>query len=297
MPLVTVAVPVHNGARTLRKCLESLAAQTCNSFKVIVFENASTDESRAIAESFSKIDNRFEVRPSSTFLSVEQNFSRAISEAAQDSEYFCLRSSDDYATKNFLADLCSALTSHPEAALAVSPFIFLRSDGNEYIRSRHAMARNRQAVAEIQRHFGARYKGVFLPGPWYHGLYRSEHAAAYLLDSFRLFPHPWGVDKLVVYKMIADHGIVFVPGAVFYKEIGSDSRSKYAPKVLSDALRRRYMYYSACMDMDLHRNSLGLIDAIHSRWHAWKVAGHHTGSRATQLLKLAFGLEKKIGHR
>jgi hypothetical protein len=114
-----------------------------------------------------------------------------------------------------------------------------------------------------------------------------------LLESFKLFPYPWGVDRLVIYKMIADLGIVFVPSVIFYKEDGSDSRSKYGPKTLSDALRRRYMYYSACMDMELHRNSLGVFDAVHSRWHAWKIAGHHTGTRALQLLNVVLGLKKK----
>lgn len=289
MPLITVAVPVHNGAKTLPKCLESLAAQTCSSFKVIVFENASTDESRAIAESFAKSDSRFEVRPSPVFLDVEKNFSRAISEAAQNSRYFCLRAADDYSSKNYLEDLCDALTINPQAALAVSPVTSLRPDGIEQVRSKLAAAKQQSRANERQR-----YKGSSFPGSWYYGLYRSKSAAPYLLESFRLFPYPWGMDKLVIYKMIADLGIVFVPSAVFYKVDGSDSRAKYAPKTLPNALRRRYLYYSACMDMDLHENSLGVVDAIHSRWHAWKVAGRHTGTRTIQLLKLVLGLKKKI---
>ena len=287
MPLVTVAVPVHNGDETLPKCLESLAVQTCNSFKVIVFENASTDESRAIAERFAKSDSRFEVRQSSTFLTAAQNFSRAVSESAQDSQYFCLRAADDYSSRNYLEDLCNALSSHPEASLAVSPVAYLQPDGREHIPTRHS-------VVEFQSHTNERYQGFVFPGSWYYGLYRSEKAASYLLNSFRLFPYPWGMDRLVVYKMIADLGIVIVPSATFYCQINTESNIKYAPKSLSEALRRRWKYYSACMQMDLHKNSTGPIDAIHSRLHAWKIAGRHTGTRAKQLLRLAFGLRKKI---
>ena len=289
MPLVTVVMPVHNGAKTLNKSLESLAEQTCNSFKVIIFENASTDESRSIAESFARRDSRFEVRPSRTFLTAVQNFRRAIFEGAQNTEFFCMRAADDYSPKNYLEELRSALSAHPGAALAVSPVAYLQPDGGEHIPTRHS-------VAEFQSHAYERYKGLVFPGSWYYGLYRSEKAAGYLLDSFTLFPYAWGVDRLVVYKMIADLGLVFVPSTTFYCQIGSESDVKYAPKTLSDALRRRYTYYSACMDMGLHKNSTGPIDAIHSRLHAWRIAGRHTGTRAKQLLRLAFGLKKKVIH-
>jgi glycosyltransferase involved in cell wall biosynthesis len=287
VPIVTVAVPVHNGGETLLKCLESLAAQTCSSFRVVVFENASTDKSRVIAERFAKRDHRFEVRPSSSFLTAEQNFSRAVTESAQDSEFFCLRAADDYSSRNYLEELYNALSSHPEASLAVSPVAYLQPDGREHNPTRHS-------AIEFQSHTNDRYQGFVFPGSWYYGLYRSEKAASYLLNSFRLFPYPWGMDRLVVYKMIADLGIVIVPSATFYCQINTESNIKYVPKGLREALRRRWKYYSACMDMDLHKNSTGPIDAIHSRLHAWKIAGRHTGTRSKQLFRLALGLKKKI---
>jgi cellulose synthase/poly-beta-1,6-N-acetylglucosamine synthase-like glycosyltransferase len=53
LPFVSVIVPVFNGSRTLRKCLEAVTGQAYpgSSYEVIVVDNKSTDQSRAIASS------------------------------------------------------------------------------------------------------------------------------------------------------------------------------------------------------------------------------------------------------
>ncbi|MDP9861450.1 MULTISPECIES: glycosyltransferase family 2 protein [Streptosporangium] len=51
-PLVSVVVPVHNSAKTLRACLTAALAQTYPSLEVIVVDDASTDRSREIAGAF-----------------------------------------------------------------------------------------------------------------------------------------------------------------------------------------------------------------------------------------------------
>lgn len=54
-PLVSVIVPARNEETSLGACLESLLAQTGVSFEVIVVDDASTDRTREIAESFSGV--------------------------------------------------------------------------------------------------------------------------------------------------------------------------------------------------------------------------------------------------
>ena len=51
-PLVSVIIPVYNGARYLRAALESVFAQTYRPFEVIVVDDGSTDDSGVIAQSF-----------------------------------------------------------------------------------------------------------------------------------------------------------------------------------------------------------------------------------------------------
>jgi len=49
-PLVSVIVPCHNGRKTLALCVEAALAQTYAEVEVIVVDDASTDDSAAIAE-------------------------------------------------------------------------------------------------------------------------------------------------------------------------------------------------------------------------------------------------------
>ena len=51
-PLVSVCIGTFNRARYLRECLDSVFAQTYRNFEVIVADNASTDETVAIARSY-----------------------------------------------------------------------------------------------------------------------------------------------------------------------------------------------------------------------------------------------------
>ena len=54
-PLVSVIIPVYNGARYLREALESVFAQTYRPFEVIVVDDGSQDDSGNIAQSFPEV--------------------------------------------------------------------------------------------------------------------------------------------------------------------------------------------------------------------------------------------------
>ena len=45
-PNLTVVIPVHNAARYLGTCVESLMAQSYTDFELILVENGSSDDSR-----------------------------------------------------------------------------------------------------------------------------------------------------------------------------------------------------------------------------------------------------------
>lgn len=59
--LVSVIMPVYNAATYLATALQSLVAQTLTAFEVIMVDDASSDNSRAIAEHFQQQDPRFQL--------------------------------------------------------------------------------------------------------------------------------------------------------------------------------------------------------------------------------------------
>jgi glycosyltransferase involved in cell wall biosynthesis len=60
-PLVSVLLPVRDGAAHLAAALESLGRQTLDDFEVLVVDDGSTDASAAIAEEHARQDARFRV--------------------------------------------------------------------------------------------------------------------------------------------------------------------------------------------------------------------------------------------
>lgn len=57
-PLVTVVMPVYNGARTLRRSLGSVLDQSCSDLELIVVDDASTDDTAHIVEEVAGTDPR-----------------------------------------------------------------------------------------------------------------------------------------------------------------------------------------------------------------------------------------------
>lgn len=58
---VSVIVPVYNASRTLGKCLDSLAAQTCQGIEFICINDGSTDTSADILNAIAARDSRFRI--------------------------------------------------------------------------------------------------------------------------------------------------------------------------------------------------------------------------------------------
>lgn len=58
---VSVLVPVYNVANSLQRCLDSLAAQDCDSIEFICINDGSTDESASILDAKAAEDSRFRV--------------------------------------------------------------------------------------------------------------------------------------------------------------------------------------------------------------------------------------------
>lgn len=60
-PLVSVIIPVYNGARHIRQCIESVLAQTLSDFELICVNDGSTDDTARILEDIAAHDHRMSV--------------------------------------------------------------------------------------------------------------------------------------------------------------------------------------------------------------------------------------------
>lgn len=58
MPTISVIVPVYNAERWLRRCVDSILAQTFTDFELLLIDDGSTDASGAIADAYAAADPR-----------------------------------------------------------------------------------------------------------------------------------------------------------------------------------------------------------------------------------------------
>ena len=67
-PLVSIIMNCHNGAKFISQSVESVLKQNYKNWELIFFDNASTDESLSIVESFN--DVRIKIFKSKKFLNL-----------------------------------------------------------------------------------------------------------------------------------------------------------------------------------------------------------------------------------
>lgn len=106
-PLVSVIIPVYNGARFLRAALESVFAQSYRAFEVIVVDDGSVDYSGKIAQGFD--DVRY-IHQANQGVAAARNHGV---EAAR-GEFFAFLDQDDVWTPEKLTVQMDHLLSHPE---------------------------------------------------------------------------------------------------------------------------------------------------------------------------------------
>lgn len=91
-PAVSVCIPVYNGARHIGEAVQSLLGQTHSRWTLRVHDNASTDNTRQVVESFR--DPRVEVVGHREHVPMRESWQRCVEDAAR-GEFFQLLCADD----------------------------------------------------------------------------------------------------------------------------------------------------------------------------------------------------------
>lgn len=125
---VFVGMPLYNNARTLRRALDSICAQSEPHFRVLMSDDGSSDETAAIAREYCRHDARFElvVQPKNLNYS---NFRVLLGASTEPFSVFL--AGDDWWDGSFLEVCLSELEQHPTAVCAVTRVRFVHQDGRE----------------------------------------------------------------------------------------------------------------------------------------------------------------------
>jgi len=117
MPRVTVVTPNYNHAQYLPQRIDSSLAQTFQDIELIILDDASTDNSREIIESYSKNQRAKAIFNQQNSGNTSKQWNLGLSQAK--GEYLWYAESDDYADPALLETLVDRLDRHPNVGLAV----------------------------------------------------------------------------------------------------------------------------------------------------------------------------------
>ncbi len=201
---ISVIVPVYNVEPYLKKCLDSLCAQTFDDVEFIVVDDGSTDRSAVMADSYAQ-DERFRIfHTENSGLSAARNFGIEQSEG----EWLMFLDGDDYVAPDFCERPLKTALDH-DADLVIFRCFSVR-DGTVV-----AKKAKKKLPPVLDRETAVEYYGNIV----WNKFYRRK-----LFDHIR---YPEGrvyEDVATTYKLIYEAAkIVFIDEALYYHLYRSNS--------------------------------------------------------------------------
>lgn len=132
-PLISVIIPVYNVEKYLRRCLDSVIAQTYQSLEIICVDDGSIDDSGKICDQYAVRDARIKViHQENQGLSAARN--RGLD--AAEGEYIAFVDSDDYILEDMYKKMLDKLLDY-SVDLCVCQWQYEFSDGRQVVKKKN----------------------------------------------------------------------------------------------------------------------------------------------------------------
>ena len=129
-PRVSIGMPVYNGEALLESTLEALLKQTFLDFEIVVCDNASTDRTAAIVQTFAARDPRVRYVRNEHNIGANGNFSK--SARLTTAPLFKWAAHDDLYAATYLEQCVAILDADPDVVMAHSDAVFIGEDGTPF---------------------------------------------------------------------------------------------------------------------------------------------------------------------
>ena len=117
-PLVSIILPVYNAKNHIARCIESIRAQSCRNFQLIILNDGSKDVSLPVCEMYRKVDSRILlVDKDNSGVSDTRNLGLKLAEG----KYIQFVDSDDYLDPGYTESLVRAAEENA-ADLVIAPY-------------------------------------------------------------------------------------------------------------------------------------------------------------------------------
>lgn len=128
-PLVSIALPVYNGAETVAPVVDSVLAQTYSNVEVVISDNASTDDTEEICRHYARHDERVLYQRHPTNVGLLNNFISAAETAT--GTYVRWIGDDDSLEPSYVSRTLDAFAQDDRRVLVTTQIIYADADGRE----------------------------------------------------------------------------------------------------------------------------------------------------------------------
>lgn len=169
MDLISVIVPVFNGASFLNRCIDSILVQTYENLQVLVVDDGSEDDSFLIAKKYEKKDKRVQVLHQEN-----QGVSSARNKGIRNAigSYLIFIDSDDYIANNMIETLYKDITSCSDIHVAICNYQCDRIGRNKSI-NKVEILNQKDAVSRL--FFRNSYQGFLCNKMFKNGIITKYH--------------------------------------------------------------------------------------------------------------------------
>jgi glycosyltransferase involved in cell wall biosynthesis len=137
LPVVSIGMPVYNGARYLEQALQSILNQTFRNFELIISDNASTDATESICRRYAEVDDRIRYYRNERNLGAAANYNRVIHLAR--GRYFRHAAHDDVLAPTNIERCVAVLNEWPDVVLAYPRMIMIDAAGVKIETREHSL--------------------------------------------------------------------------------------------------------------------------------------------------------------
>lgn len=311
VPLVTIGMPVYNGARHLEGAIRSLLAQTEPDFVLHISDNCSTDATPGICSRLAAEDSRIRYERQPSNIGATHNFELLARRAK--SPFFMWAAHDDVRPPNYLQVALALLMKSP-GAVGCALGVDIVDESEQLLRRVPHPTRlaSRSPIARVRAVFRQGHYAVY-------GLFPQDVIASNLP-----VPDEYGGDVIFVHRIaLSGQFVVASEPALKYRYSTKHLEVKRAGQdghLYDDAARRRRMHQA--MVADARRASIPLVqramvlayiayvDAhdwrrlIHADWRVAIAEGHRLKALALSIplailspIALIRRVRLLVGHR
>lgn len=211
LPTVSVLLPCYNHAHYIGVALAALAAQTRAPDEILVIEDASTDDSLAVIESFQDELPQLRILRNPRNLGVNGAINRGLLEAS--GSHVVCSAADDWLEPEFIERMTEAVAAHPSGKVCVSSYVQYFEAQHRRIQHRHDSELGPWYAADCPEYVCPdEFRRLLTQGFVWLPLNASVIERAALLEINGYDPRlRWHADWFATYTLAFRHGFTVVP--------------------------------------------------------------------------------------